>query len=49
MAYLSNTDWSLAMAPYGVAHEQDDRRISRLAIVVITPDREEAFRCVSRG
>ena len=46
--YLSDSDRSRAITPYGVADEKDDRHISRPAIVVLGPDREEAFRFVSR-
>jgi hypothetical protein len=46
--YLSDPDRSKAITPYGVADEKDDRHIARPALVVITPDREEAFRFVSR-
>ncbi len=46
--YLSDPDRSKAIIPYGVADEKDDRHIALPAIVVVTPDREEAFRFVSR-
>jgi hypothetical protein len=46
--YLSDPDRSKAIIPYGVADEKDDRQIARPAIVVVTPDREEAFRFISR-
>lgn len=46
--YLSDPDRSHAIAPYGAADEKDDRHIARPAIVVVTPDQEEAFRFVSR-
>jgi hypothetical protein len=46
--YLSDPDRSKAIIPYGVADEKDDRMISRPALIVVTPDLEEAFRFVSK-
>lgn len=46
--YLCDPDRSKAIVPYGVADEKDDRHIARPALVVVTRDREEAFRFVSR-
>jgi hypothetical protein len=46
--YLSDPDRSHTIVPYGVADEMDDRLISRPALIAITPDRQEAFRFVSR-
>jgi hypothetical protein len=46
--YLSDPDRSKAIVPYGVADEKDDRLISRPALIAITPNRQEAFRFVSR-
>jgi hypothetical protein len=46
--YLSDPDRSQAITPYGVADKKDERNISRPAVVIVTPEREEAFRFVSR-
>jgi hypothetical protein len=46
--FLSDPDRSLAIRPFGVADERDDRLIARPAVVVVTPSKEEAFRFVSR-
>ena len=46
--FLSDPDRSLAIRPYGVADEKDERNIARPAIVVLTPEHREAFRFVSR-
>ena len=45
---LSDPDRSQAIRPYGVADENDERNIGRPAVVIITPDGQEAFRLVSR-
>jgi len=47
-SYLSDPDRFHAISPYGLSDEKDDRQIARPAIVVVTPDGEEAFRFVSR-
>ena len=46
--YLSDPDRSRAISPFGVADEKDERHIARPAVVVVTPQSEEAFRFVSR-
>ncbi len=46
--YLSDPDRSQAITGYGVADERDERHIARPALVVVTPQYEEAFRFVSR-
>ena len=46
--YLSDSNRSEAIIPYGVPDESDDRLISLPALVAITPDLQEAFRFVSR-
>jgi hypothetical protein len=46
--FLSDPDRSLAIRPYGVADEKDERHIARPAIIVITTDHKEVFRFVSR-
>ena len=46
--YLSDPDRSQAIVPCGVADEKDDRLLSRPALIGVTPDRDEAFRFVSR-
>lgn len=46
--FLSDPDRSQAIRPFGVADEKDDRHIARPAVVVMTPEREEVFRFVSR-
>ena len=46
--YLSDPDRSQAIQPYGVADEKDERHIARPAIIVVTTDRKEVFRFVSR-
>jgi hypothetical protein len=45
---LSDTDRSKAISSFGVADVKDERQISRPALVVVTPDRDEAFRFESR-
>jgi hypothetical protein len=45
---LSDPDRTGAIGPYGLSDEKDRRNIARPAIVVVTPDGEEAFRIVSR-
>jgi hypothetical protein len=45
---LSDPDRSKAIFPFDVADEKDDRLISRPAMIVVTPDWQEAFRFVSR-
>jgi len=45
---LSDPGRSKAIFPFGVADENDERLISRPALIAITPDRQEAFRFVSR-
>lgn len=45
---LSDPDRTAAVQPFGVADEKDRRDIARPAVVLITPDGEEAFRIVSR-
>ena len=45
---LSDPDRSKAIFPLGVADEKDDRQISRPALIVVTTDRQESFRFVSR-
>lgn len=45
---LSDPDRSEAIFPLGVADEKDERLLSRPALIAITPDRQEAFRFVSR-
>jgi hypothetical protein len=45
---LSDPDRTGAIGPYGLADEKDRRNIARPALVVVTPDGEEAFRVVSR-
>jgi hypothetical protein len=46
--FLSDPDRSLAIRPFGVADEKDERHIARPAVVVVTPRNEEVFRFVSR-
>ena len=46
--YLSDPDRSKAIIPYGVADEKDDRMISRPALVLVTPNLQDAFRFVSK-
>ena len=46
--FLSDPDRSLAIRPYGVADEKDERHIARPAVVVVTTDHKEVFRFVSR-
>jgi hypothetical protein len=46
--FLSDPDRSLAIRPYGVADEKDERHIARPAIIVVTTDHKEVFRFVSR-
>jgi hypothetical protein len=46
--YLSDPDRSKAIEPYGLANPNDKRNLAYPAIVVVTPDGEEAFRVVSR-
>ena len=45
---LSDPDRSQAIRPYGVADENDERNIGRPAVVIITPDGQEAYRVISR-
>jgi hypothetical protein len=45
---LADPDRSEAISPFGVADEKDERLLSRPALIAITPDRQEAFRFVSR-
>lgn len=45
---LSDPDRQLAIRPYGVADEVDERQIARPSVVIVAPDGEEAFRVVSR-
>ena len=46
--FLSDPDRSQAIRPFGVADEKDERHIARPAIIVVTTDRKEVFRFVSR-
>ncbi len=46
--FLSDPDRSLAIRPYGVADEKDERHIARPAVIVVTTDHKEQFRFVSR-
>lgn len=46
--YLSDPDRSQAITPFGVADEEDERNISRPALVVLTTEAKEAFRFESR-
>ena len=46
--FLSDPDRSLAIRPYGVADEKDERRIARPAVIVVANDHKEVFRFVSR-
>jgi hypothetical protein len=46
--YLSDPDRSLAIYPFGVADEKDERHIARPAVVVLASQDEEVFRFVSR-
>jgi hypothetical protein len=46
--FLSDPDRSLAIRPYGVADEKDERHIARPAVIVVTTDHQEVFRFVSR-
>ena len=46
--FLSDPDRSLAIRPFDVADEKDDRHIARPAVVVVAPDNKEVFRLVSR-
>lgn len=46
--FLSDPDRSLAISPLDVADAKDERNISQPAVILVTPDREEAFRFVSR-
>ena len=45
---LSDADRTGAVEPLGVADERDPREISRPAMVLVAPDRTEAWRYVSR-
>ena len=45
---LSDPDRELAIRPYGVVDEKDARNISLPAMVLVTPEGEEAWRFVSR-
>lgn len=45
---LSDPDRSAIIEPMGVADPNDDREIARPAMVLITPDGDEAWRYVSR-
>lgn len=45
---LSDPDRSLAIEPFGVADPKDRRSLSRPAMVLIGPDRQEQWRFVSR-
>lgn len=45
---LSDPDRSAAIGPLGVADEQDQRSISRPAMILVAPDGTEAWRFVSR-
>ncbi len=45
---LSDPDRSHAISPFGVADANDERQISRPALVVVIPDQKEAFRFESR-
>ena len=45
---LSDPDRSLAIRPFGVADERDQRLIARPAVVVVTAQNKEVFRFVSR-
>ena len=46
--YLSDPDRSKAIEPYGLTNPNDKRNLAYPAIVVVTPDGEEAFRVLSR-
>jgi hypothetical protein len=46
--YLSDPDRSQAIQPLGVADEKDERKISRPALVMLTPEGKEVFRFESR-
>jgi hypothetical protein len=45
---LSDPDRTGAIGPYGLPDEKDRRNIARPAMVVVTPDGEEALRVVAR-
>lgn len=45
---LSDPDRSKAISPFGVADAKDERQISRPAMVVLLPDRDEVFRFESK-
>jgi hypothetical protein len=46
--FLSDSDRAAVVEPYGLANATDPRELALPAIVVVTPDGEEAFRVVSR-
>jgi len=46
--FLSDPDRTLAIRPFGVADEKDERLIARPAVVVVTEPNKEVFRFVSR-
>lgn len=45
---LSDPDRKEAIEPFGVTDPKDERNISRPAMILLTPDGEEAWRFVSR-
>lgn len=46
--FLSDPDRRLAIEPFEVADPKDERRLARPAMILLTPDGEEAWRFVSR-
>lgn len=46
--YLSDPDRQLAIEPFDVADPKDERRLARPAMILITPEGQEAWRFVSR-
>lgn len=46
--HLSDPDRRLAVEPFDVADPKDERRLARPAMILVTPEGEEAWRFVSR-
>ena len=45
---LSDEDRAAVITPYGLANPTDPRKLAIPAVVLVTPEREEAFRVVAR-